>query len=292
MKMMKERINIIFELIKFRITIFVSLTTLFGFVCAVGEISISAILPTLGILFLSFGSAALNHYQERNLDCKMDRTKNRPIPSGRIQAKSVLIISILLSVVGAVILFLGSGVLPSAIGLLTLIWYNAIYTPLKQRFTLAIIPGSVIGALPPVVGWLAGGGFIFDFRVIVIAFFFFIWQIPHFWILLLTFGDDYEKAGLPTLRKYLNQSQLVRMIFVWTVAVAVSSLFLPLFNVIEISYSSYVILIAAMWLIVVSSKLLRDIPSQRNYKFAFRVINLFVLSVVVLVTIEKLVIIF
>ena len=80
------------------------------------------------------------------------------------------------------------------LGFLTVIWYNIVYTYLKRISSLAVIPGSLIGALPPLVGWASSGSSIFSPRPLGIALFFFIWQIPHFWLLLLNFGGDYEKT--------------------------------------------------------------------------------------------------
>ncbi len=120
------------------------------------------IIPVLfGVLFLAFGSAALNHYQEKEFDGKMDRTKNRPIPSGRISSSNALYISLLFVLSGSLILFFGSNLLALGLGLLNLIWYNFIYTLLKRRSPFAIVPGSLVGAIPPVIGWVAAGGAIY-----------------------------------------------------------------------------------------------------------------------------------
>ena len=89
--------------------------------------------------------------------------------------------------------------LAALLGLITVVWYNGIYTPLKRVTAFAAIPGGVVGAIPPVIGWVSGGGDPTDARIIVVAFFFFVWQVPHFWLLLMRIGGDYERAGLPSL---------------------------------------------------------------------------------------------
>ena len=121
---MKNKFKILAEITKLRITIFVTVTTIFGYVAATNSLDIMIILPALGILLLACGSAAINHFQERKTDLLMDRTRNRPIPSGKISASSVLFISLLLITFGSVMLFIGSGVLALSLGLLNLIWYN------------------------------------------------------------------------------------------------------------------------------------------------------------------------
>ncbi|HVO72560.1 MAG TPA: UbiA family prenyltransferase, partial [Ignavibacteriaceae bacterium] len=173
---MKNKLNILLELTKIKITSFVTLTTAFGFICAAGGINLNIVLPLAGILFLACGSAVINHYQERKTDALMNRTKNRPIPAGKISPGNALRLALILLAAGSIILFYSSGILALALGLLNLLWYNGIYTPLKRHNPLAIIPGSLVGAIPPAVGWVAAGGYIFDPQIIVISFFFFIWQ--------------------------------------------------------------------------------------------------------------------
>lgn len=285
---MKENFNILLEITKLRITIFVTVTTVFGYIAADNSIDAGMILPTIGILFLACGSAALNHFQERKTDALMDRTKNRPIPLGRISASSVLKISLVLVIAGSLLLFIGSGVLALAFGLLNLVWYNGIYTPLKKVSPLAIVPGSLVGAIPPLVGWIAGGGYLFDPQIILISFFFFIWQIPHFWLLLMVLDKDYEKAGFPTLTKIFNQRQLGRITFIWVLATGVTGLLLPLFQISHDQFVNFSLFVAALWLAFKSIKLLRQTQDNSTFKLAFRSINYFALFVVLVVSIDKL----
>ena len=261
---------------------------MFGFIAATNSLSAEIILPSLGILLLACGSAALNHYQERKTDLLMDRTKYRPIPSGRISASSTLKLSVILILLGSILLFVGSGILALSLGLLNLFWYNAVYTPLKKTSPFAIIPGSLVGAIPPIVGWVAGGGNIMDPQIILIASFFFIWQIPHFWLLLMVLDKDYQQAGFPTLTQVFNQQQLGRITFVWIMATAITGLLLPLFQISQNQFINYSLFIAAIWLAYKSINLLGQTKETFSVKFAFRSINYFALFVVVVVSIDKL----
>jgi len=171
---MKQNINILLELTKIKITIFVMATTMLGYICALGGIDSGIILPSIGLLLVACGSAVINHYQERNTDALMARTKNRPIPSGKISPLRALIIALILASTGFIVLTLSGGILAGCLSLLNIIWYNGIYTPLKKKTPLAIIPGSMVGAIPPAVGWVSAGGSLFDPRIIIISFFFFI----------------------------------------------------------------------------------------------------------------------
>ena len=285
---MKKKIKILAELTKIKITSFVTVTTAFGYICYTGKINSAMVAPVAGILLLACGSAVVNHYQERKTDALMDRTKNRPIPSGRISPGDALVIALSLIISGSVILYTGAGLLALSLALLNLIWYNGIYTPLKKRNPMAIIPGSLVGAIPPAVGWVAAGGGIFDSGIIIISFFFFIWQVPHFWLLLLVLDKDYEKAGFPTLTKIFSHSQLARITFIWILATIVTGLIIPLFGITKFPAINFILLAAGIWLGWNSFKLLKETANMISFRFAFREINVFALLVIVLLSIDKL----
>jgi len=185
-------------------------------------------------------------------------------------------------------LFIGSGTLALSFGLLNLIWYNGVYTPIKKISPIAIIPGSLVGAIPPIVGWVAGGGYILDPQIILISFFFFIWQIPHFWLLLMVLDKDYQKAGFPTLTQIFNQQQLGRITFIWIIATGVTGLLIPLFQISQNEFINYSLFFAALWLAFKSINLLQQTQENTAFRFAFRSINYFALFVVVIVSIDKL----
>ena len=292
----RQKINLVMELTKIRITSFVTITTIFGYLCAAGHFSLDMIAPIFGILLLACGSAVINHLQERTTDALMNRTKNRPIPSGKISPMSALHLALFLILTGSLLLYFGAGLLALGLGLLNLIWYNGIYTPLKKKNAFAIIPGSLVGAIPPAVGWVAGGGNIFDPQIAVISLFFFIWQIPHFWLLLLIFGKDYEQAGFPTLTQIFSADQLGRITFIWIIATVVMGFLIPMFGVVKSSLVNIGLFVAGIWLAWNAIKLLRSTFNindshieKKHFGFAFREINIFAILVVLLISIDKLV---
>ena len=118
---LRQKTDLIMELTKIRITSFVTITTIFGYLCAAGGFSLNMIAPILGILLLACGAAVLNHYQERKTDAMMGRTKNRPIPSGKISAQDALNLALFLVIVGSVMLYLGAGLIALGLGLLNLV---------------------------------------------------------------------------------------------------------------------------------------------------------------------------
>ena len=285
----RQKIDLLMELTKIRITFFVTVTTIFGYLCATGEFSLNMIAPVFGILLLACGSAVINHYQERETDALMARTKNRPIPSGRILAIDALNIAVLLVLAGSLFLYFGGGILALGLGVLNLIWYNGIYTPLKKKNAFAIIPGSIVGAIPPAVGWVAAGGSILDPQIGIISLFFFIWQIPHFWLLLLIFGEDYKQAGFPTLTQIFSPDQLGRITFVWIITTVMIGLLIPIFGVVRSNIINYGLFVAGLWLAWNAIRLLRSTKEKKYFRFAFMEINVFAILVVVLISIDKLV---
>ena len=287
---MKDKLKILAELTKIKITVFVAITTAVGFIAAAGKLNLVFVEVCFGLLLLACGSAVINHIQERRTDALMNRTKSRPIPTGKVSVKSAVILSAVLLVSGSVLLYYGGGKLALGLAVLNLLWYNGFYTPLKRVSSLAILPGALVGAIPPAVGWVAAGGYIFDKEIIIISFFFFIWQVPHFWLLLMSLDQEYRKAGFPTITKYFSRDQLSRIIFIWMVATVVSGLLIPFFSLVEFSIVYYSLFIGGVWLTWNAAKLLSRQVENISFKFAFRDINLFALLVVVVISIDKLII--
>ena len=286
---MRRFLSLLGELNKVRITIAVTLTTLAGYTLAHKQIDTAVILPLIGIFILACGSAALNQYQERDRDILMKRTKNRPIPTGKLSPNGALAIAIAEILIGTFILYVGSNVEAAIVGFLAFVWYNLIYTPLKRKTAFAVIPGSVIGALPPVVGWVAGGGSLIDPKLLVLAFFFFMTQVPHFWLLMLKYGQEYVDAGYPSVTTTFNQKQIKRVTFVWTVASALVVLLMIYSGLITTLFFKITVLLASVWLIYIFTKLFKKISVTLNPFYYFMRLNYFVLSVILALIIGPLI---
>lgn len=279
-------LKILNELGKVRISIPVAFTTFTGYVLSRGAVDSGFILPFIGIFFLACGASALNQVQEAEIDFKMKRTSLRPIPSGRITKKGALAISMIYFVIGSVILIVGPGWLTFAVGLATFVWYNGIYTPLKRVSAFAVVPGSVVGALPPIAGWVAGGGMLSDPKAWVIAIFFFIGQIPHFWLLLLRLGEQYSSADMPTLTTIFSSQQIKRLTFVWIAATGVAALLLPYYSITTLAASAGAIISFSALLIV------RFVPLLQTHKpfsvgKSFVLINLYYLIIMLILIFDK-----
>lgn len=279
--------KILLSLAKVRITIAVALTTITGYILAIGHLDTGIILPTLGVFLLACGSAALNQIQERNSDLKMERTRRRPLPSGDISLSWALVFTISLIIGGSLLLGFFANLTALLLGWTTLVWYNLIYTPLKKLTAFAVVPGSVIGALPPVIGWASAGAPITDPEILVVAFFFFLWQVPHFWLIMLKHGEEYHQAGFPSITKVFSESQIIRITLTWVLATAASSLMIAFFGVVESSVVKILIVIASLFLTwrFLEPLLVKSRPfTQRR---AFITINLYSLAVMILLVADS-----
>lgn len=215
---MSSLVKIIAELGKVRISLPVALSACTGYVLQTGRFDTGTLALISGVFLMSCSSGAINHIQEYKTDALMPRTQKRPIPSGKISLSGAMLVALAFFVAGAAILLAGFLPIVFMTSFLTLLSYNAIYTPLKKVTAFAVVPGSLVGALPPFIGWFAGGGELFNERIIWVALFFFIGQIPHFWLLLLMFGKEYSMAGFPSLNAVFTDNQIKRLSYTWILA--------------------------------------------------------------------------
>jgi len=148
-----------------------------------------------GTLLIAAGTAALNHYLERESDRYMRRTASRPLPSGVLQPGRALAFGVALAMAGAVDLYLAAGLLASGLGVLTCLSYLLAYTPLKKRTVWATFVGAFPGAVPPLIGWAAATGSL-DRGAWLLFGILFLWQFPHFYAISWMYREDYARAGI------------------------------------------------------------------------------------------------
>jgi len=151
---------------------------------------------TLACTTLVVGAAnALNNYLERDVDARMRRTRNRPLPAGRLEPAVALALGLGLPAVAIPALVLAAGPLTGLLALVALVSYAGVYTPMKRRSTLALFVGAVPGAIPPLMGWTAATGRIDRGGLALFAILFF-WQLPHFLAISIYLAEDYARGGL------------------------------------------------------------------------------------------------
>ncbi len=275
-----------FELGKVKITFFVAFSSLFGFLLIAKSLSFLMLINSLGVFFLASGASALNHVQEWKFDKMMNRTKLRPIPSGKISLNYGITFSVLTILIGSALIYFTGNLFALGLGVLTLVWYNVIYTPMKRLTAFAVIPGALIGALPPLIGWVSGGGNIFDLQILIVALFLFVWQVPHFWLLFLIYGRDYEKGGFPSIENVISSKAVRVMTFALIINLVIISVVIPLYAVSSEFLGMAVIGIIGAWLIKNSFQILKS-NSTIILRRTFMNINIYVLVVVTLISLDN-----
>jgi protoheme IX farnesyltransferase len=179
-----------------------------------------------GVTLLAMGGSALNQVMERDLDALMKRTMDRPLPRGDLQPLTAATVGCLVIIAGLIVIAMAGSMVAVLFGLLSLVWYLAVYTPLKQRTSLALPLGALCGAVPPLIGWCLAGGAPSDFPIIILAGILYLWQVPHFWLLQARHADDYRRAGILLFVIRPGHFGL------WLVALTSTSLMLPAFGII------------------------------------------------------------
>lgn len=213
-----------FALLKPRVMSLVVFTALVGLVAAPG--TVHPMIAFSAILFIAIGggaSGALNMWWDADIDRLMRRTRNRPIPSGRVEAGEALALGLALSGFAVVMLALATNIAAAALLAFTIFFYVVIYSMwLKRRTPQNIVIGGAAGAFPPVIGWVAatGGMAIEPWLMFALIF---MWTPPHFWALALFMRSDYDDAGVPMLTVTHGRRATRVHILVYTVLLAVLS---------------------------------------------------------------------
>ncbi len=195
-----SRINDFYELTKPRMNFLVVITTMVGYYMGGRDrhdwpLLLSAL---VGTALTAAGASVLNMYIERDLDKNMPRTRNRPLPAGRVQPVEALAYGVGLGVAGVVMLLFLVNPLTAALGAITLLTYLFVYTPLKRISSLNTVIGAIPGAIPPMMGWTAATG-VLSVEAIALFAILFIWQMPHFLAIAILYKDDYAAGGFKML---------------------------------------------------------------------------------------------
>lgn len=182
------------------VTFLVVITTVAGFYLASpARLDWALLMHTLlGTTLVGAGTAALNQYVERDMDAMMRRTAARPLPTGLLQPREVLLFGLVTIVIGAAWLALTVNLLSSLLALATTVLYLGLYTPLKTRTPLATAVGAFPGAIPPLIGWAAARGSLSAGAWVLFGILF-VWQFPHFMAIAWMYREDYARAGIKML---------------------------------------------------------------------------------------------
>ncbi|KAB8316913.1 protoheme IX farnesyltransferase [Tolypothrix campylonemoides VB511288] len=196
-------------------------------IAAKGEVDPLLLLVTLTGGTLAAASAqAINCVYDRDIDYDMERTRHRPLPSGRIQARDALIFATTLAVISFTLLFVFANLVAALLAMSGLVFYVLVYTHwLKRHSTQNIVIGGAAGAIPALVGWAAVTGTLSWAGWLIFAIVF-LWTPPHFWSLALMIRDDYAKVGIPMLPVVAGNTATVRQIWLYTLVTVGATLLL------------------------------------------------------------------
>jgi len=272
---------------KATISIPVALTGFLGYFLYQPLFDLNALYILLGVFLLSMGSSAFNQIQERHTDAQMKRTAGRPIPAGIINLQRAILFAIVCALLGTALLMLTGIPLSAGIGIFTLLWYNLVYTPLKRITAFAVLPGALIGALPPLIGWTAAGGIPWDMQIITVGFLLFVGQMPHYWLLLLKIGNEFHEAGLPVITSLFDPRQIRNLSFIWIAATGVIVLMLPATPIIQNQIISGVLIIAAVLFLIRMFLLTYRGELIYRWKKAFITVNLFYLLIILVLIADR-----
>ena len=208
------------SLFKIHLCLYIGLSSVLGHVMAGQRFSLDALVSGLLVMVLACGSAVLNNVQDRGYDRFFQRTCRRSLPRKRVPVVHATVIAVTMIGCGLSGLLFFKGFHPFFWGVAAVICYNGLYTPLKKRSLLAIIPGSLSGMLPPLIGWTAAGRPMLDSSILILMVIFVLWQIPHFFIVLLKTETD--QPGQSNLKKFpcfthlFSPNEIKLQILIWT----------------------------------------------------------------------------
>ncbi len=193
------KVKALLELTKFRLSALVAFSGLMGYCLGVSHVDWGYLILFAFASFAITGSAnTINQIFERDLDKLMKRTRNRPLPTGRLTVNEAIVWAVLLGVVATVIFVAFFNLRTAALALFSLVLYGFVYTPLKRVGSVAVLVGAFPGAFPPMIGWIAATNHFGLEPGILFAIQFF-WQFPHFWAIAWVADEEYKKAGFHLL---------------------------------------------------------------------------------------------
>ncbi|MFL1010765.1 heme o synthase [Flavisericum labens] len=247
------------EITKMRLALSVVFSSLAGYLLGVETVDFKTlVLLAFGGYFMVGASNAFNQIIEKDLDALMNRTKNRPIPSGRMSVTTAFIIASIFTVAGVVILYTINKQ-TAMFGAISIFLYTCVYTPLKTKTPLAVFVGAIPGAIPFMLGWVAATD---DFGIepgTLFALQFF-WQFPHFWAIGWFLYDDYKKGGfymLPTGKQDKGTAVQTIMYTIWTILVSI----IPVFGFtgrLQLSIVAAILVLASgIWMLYYAIRLFR-----------------------------------
>ncbi|MBU1172189.1 MAG: UbiA family prenyltransferase [Proteobacteria bacterium] len=277
------------ELCKIRLSLFVGFSSLASYLIYQPLDFWPGFLTAGAVFILCCGCASLNNLQDRHWDLRFERTKKRALPGQRISPLAAGSQSLILIASGLILLdTIPVTHLPLILGILSIILYNGLYTPLKSMSLLSLAPGVLCGVMPCLIGWTASGGGVFDVRIHCVVMIFGLWQLPHLGLLALSHARDYKNNDIPGFLRQVSETSLKRMIIFWTMNLSLMMVCLILQGIMISSLTRYIVLFQAVSLSAIClMKISRG--KESSYRFLFIHLNTSLLLVMVLIVSERMV---
>lgn len=226
----------------------------------------------------SAGAAAFNMWYDRDIDCIMKRTQNRPLPKGAISPNDALSFAILLSVTSVMLLFMATNALAATLLAFSIFFYAFIYTVLLKRYTsLNIVIGGAAGAFPPVIGWAAASNDIASFEPWLLFALIFLWTPSHFWALALYRSQDYKAANIPMLPVTAGLQHTKYQIFVYSVLLVIASFGYAYLETLSALYITVVSILGGVYLYLAARLFGNTKPAYGMKLFGYSIFYLFAL---------------
>ncbi|HKK43594.1 MAG TPA: protoheme IX farnesyltransferase [Bacteroidales bacterium] len=276
------------RLSKLRIMLPVSLTGFTGYFLFKPVIDFGILLVSLGVFLVAVSASVLNQLQETDIDIRMNRTRNRPLPAKQITSAGAMIFFALCFLSGMMLLYFAGNFSAAVLALFAVGWYNGVYTGLKKVTAFAVIPGALTGAIPPLIGWVAAGGNVLDKTALSLSVLFFIGQIPHFWLLMLKYDKEYRNAGIPTLTGLLPRKKVNILIFGFVIFSALAALSLCYFEIISSQYLNAALIMISVLLIWQFTGLIRNIVDADTTGKYSRLLDVYYLLILLLLISDRL----
>jgi heme o synthase len=255
------------EITKARLAISVVFSSIAGYLLGFNSEQpfswIVLIMLSVGGYCMVGASNAFNQVIEKDLDLLMDRTKNRPVPSGRMSPNSALIVAFTLTLIGLVLLYLINPK-TAMFGAISIFLYTGLYTPLKTVTPLAVFVGAFPGAIPFMLGWVAATDH-FGIEAGTLFLIQFLWQFPHFWAIGWFLYDDYEKAGffmLPTGKKDTKTATQIILYTIWLLIASVLPSLGYTGQLHTSTIATVLIFILGVWMLLYGFKLYQERTSK------------------------------
>ena len=229
-----------------------------------------------GAWLLSCGCSALNQVQERAEDGRMERTRGRPLPAGRLAPGTALALAA--ACLGLAALALAAtpgGAAAVALVPAIVLLYNGLYTPLKKRTSLAMLVGGLAGACPPLLGFAAAGGSILDPRALLLAGIFYAWQVPHFWLFARIHRADYAAAGFHAPQGRMGQGREAGTLLVWLLGYGALLLLVPAFGLVSAAPLKWLVTALALALLALARPISRPVARSAGgrERLGFALVN-------------------